>query len=129
MPDPPGPEEAVQLPDGTYCICPDHDVLMPYRHVHWEWTPEEGCPVLVGPDERCGKQVQVFANPAPALLKQGAEEAEKRIEEVRHERNQALQRAEKAEDALEDAQAPTLSDEYREELEKIADELDPPVRL
>ena len=48
------------LPEGTYCICPDHDLLMPYCHVHWEWNAtHEGCPVLVGEDERCGQAVQV----------------------------------------------------------------------
>jgi hypothetical protein len=79
MPNPDIPEEAVELPTGTYCICPDHDVLMPYRHVHWEWVEQEGCPVLIDKHERCGKPVQVFTNPAPALRKQGAEEERERL--------------------------------------------------
>jgi hypothetical protein len=58
------------LPVGTYCICDDHGLLMPFRHCHWEWMPDEGCPVLVGEDlggdERCGKPVQVV-NPLAAL--------------------------------------------------------------
>lgn len=102
-----------RFPDGTYCICPEHDLLMPYRFVHWEWTAGEGCPVLMDGENVCGEPVQVV-DPVALIRSQERQ----RIEELERELEELKAQGAACAEAIVQVEA-TLTSLDPEELEKL----------